>query len=81
MIGDLVSELTGWLERLPPQQPRMDALVAALRAEFGGSAAPVTAAVMAACDGARGVALDLRRNGGGDPATVAALVAGCADRV
>ena len=154
MISALVQELAGWVERLPPRQERMAALVAALRAEFGGRDEPVTAdavaaiqasahrycrhlqvqfhpagdlvvdrtapgwpaedpseirrrgapisavrrtedglavvvvdsmpsftvsepfvrAAIALTDGARGVALDLRRNGGGDPETVATIL-------
>jgi hypothetical protein len=50
VIDALVQELTGWLERLPPAQPRMAALVAALREEFGGRHTPVTAAAVAAIE-------------------------------
>ena len=154
MIDALVHELAGWVTRLPPRQPRMDALAAALVQEFGDRSEPVTAAgltaieavahrycrhltldfhpdgdlvvdstapgwppddpdairrhgwpissvrrtddglavvtvdsmpafapsrpfvaaAIALADGARGVALDLRGNGGGDPETVAMIV-------
>jgi C-terminal processing protease CtpA/Prc len=154
MIGALAQELAGWVERLPPPQPRMEALAAALVEEFGTSRERVTAAgltaiesvahrfsrhlqlelhpdgdlvvdrsapgwpaedppdvrrsgapvssvrrtadglavvavdsmpsfaatrsfvaaAIALADGARGVALDLRHNGGGDPETVAMIV-------
>lgn len=43
----LVHELAGWVQRLPPPQPRMAALAASLRKEFGGRDEPVTAAGVA----------------------------------
>ena len=154
MISTLAQELASWIERLPPPQPRLEGLAAALRAEFGDRDEPVTAtgvgaveataqrysrhlvldfhsegelvvdrtapgwpaedeteirrrgapisavrrtdeglaivavdsmpslavtrrfieAAIALTEGARGVALDLRHNGGGDPETVAMIV-------
>ena len=154
VIKTVVHELAAWVQRLPPRQPRMEALAAALVENFGDHAEPVTSAGLASieavghrfcrhlqlelhpagdlvvdrtapgwppedateirrlgapissvrrtddglavvavdsmpsfavsrsfveaaialADGARGVALDLRRNGGGDPETVATVV-------
>ncbi len=154
VINVLAHELAAWVQRLPPRQPRMDALATALVQEFSDRHQPVTAAgltaieavahrfcrhlelqlhpagdlvvdqtapgwpdedeaeirrsgapvssvrrtddglaivavdsmpsfaasrpfiaaAIALADGARGLALDLRRNGGGDPETVATVV-------
>jgi hypothetical protein len=50
VIDALVHELAGWVQRLPPQQPRMAALAAALVEEFGTSAESVTAAGLTAIE-------------------------------
>jgi C-terminal processing protease CtpA/Prc len=68
MIGALAQELAGWVERLPPPQPRMDALAAALVEEFGNRSEPVTAAALTAIEAVahrycRHLTLDFRPDG------------------
>ncbi|HZA05797.1 MAG TPA: hypothetical protein VE617_14625, partial [Propionibacteriaceae bacterium] len=52
MISTLAQELASWVERLPPRQPRMEALAAALRAEFGDRDEPVTVESVTAIEAA-----------------------------
>jgi C-terminal processing protease CtpA/Prc len=52
MISALAQELAGWVKRLPPRQPRMDALAAMLRTEFGDQDEPVTSEAVVAIEAA-----------------------------
>ena len=50
VIKTVVRELASWVQRLPPRQPRMDALAAALVEDFGDHAEPVTSGGLAAIE-------------------------------